>query len=209
MNKMYRVLQELFESKKLKFFTHGNYNINLFGIRKTNGDLNKFGDLICMAYKDRGEWVYKAFDATTSPSDSVLNEVYGGIGGTAILKSNTSYRFKLGRHKGQYPCLVQAEEFELYRDSDKDGKLSLDSKTETGQFGIQIHHASATGTSTQVDEWGHGCQVLASIVDWWKFIRAVTGSIMLFGSKVTYTIFDEADLGMCIHDFKFKMNGGK
>jgi len=39
------------------------------------------------------------------------------------------------------------------------------SKVYSGFFGINIHHASYSGTSTQVNKWSAGCQVIANIKD--------------------------------------------
>lgn len=199
-------LKELFESKGFKFFTKGLFNLNIFGVRASTGDTNRFKDLICIAYKNREGWQTFAMDATTSPSALVLGKKMGTERGTAILPTG-QYKMKIGFHKNKYEALVQAEPFTVIRDKNKDNELSFDGELETGWFGINLHHASFMGVSKFVGLWSIGCQVIAGIKNWKKFWKIVRKSADIFGKYFTYSLFDEKDLGMCVKEFKSKMNG--
>jgi hypothetical protein len=53
----------------------------------------------------------------------------------------------------------------VYRDNNKNDVIDFVSQSlDTGVFGINLHHASATGESVQVDGWSAGCQVFANIL---------------------------------------------
>ncbi len=61
--------------------------------------------------------------------------------------------------------------------------------------GINIYHASFTGTSTYVENWSAGCQVFANINDFNEFMKLVyqqrdKGG----GKKFTYTLINEEQL---------------
>ena len=57
-----------------------------------------------------------------------------------------------------------------------------------------IHHASQTGKSTNVDNWSAGCQVIADIKNWNEFIGLCQESVKIFGNSFTYTLINEKDL---------------
>jgi hypothetical protein len=67
------------------------------------------------------------------------------------------WHFQWGMHKGQYPCLVQAESFLVRRDKNRDGIAQLVEPIEGGDFGIHIHYG---GVMKKVGAWSAGCQVL-------------------------------------------------
>lgn len=98
--------------------------------------------------------------------------------------------WKIGLHQGKYEALVQKSPVTVIRDFNKDSILDfitpdmskcdfkvskgadgssvidyimngkLFHRENTGIFGINCHRASANGTSTNVDNWSEGCQVL-------------------------------------------------
>ena len=61
-------------------------------------------------------------------------------------------------------------------------------------FGINIHRASATRESTQVDKWSAGCQVVANPHEYDLLIAAVKEAIEQWGDGFTYTLINERDL---------------
>ena len=214
-------VQELYTKFGFKLYTKGVYNLNLFGVRRESAIPNKFDDIICIACNTESGWLTWAIPATTDAGSSVLNADFGGLGGTATLPASTvkggmQYKFKWGTHKGKYPAFQQAEPFRLVRDSDKNGvnlttteiqELLNAGSISEGYFGINIHHASSIGVSNNVDNWSWGCQVIASIHDWVKFTSIVERSVSIYGDVVTYTLFNEVDLGMSIDEFYTEMNG--
>lgn len=199
------LLEKLFEDNQFKFFKDGTYNLNIFGVRRTNSNPGLFDDIICLAFYSESGWTTFATSATTDPGAPVLGfEKMGSVNGTAMLPSSNiikkQYRFIKGTHKGQYPALNQATEFSLVRDNNKDGKLLTpeqilklieDEKTTTGYFGINIHRATSKGISKVVGNWSWGCQVINSSYDWEKFWSIIERSSEIYGNKFTYTLFDE------------------
>jgi len=213
-------IKTLFRTNGFPFFTSGIYNINLFGVRSSNSNPDLFDDLICIACYDEAGFYSTAVNATTNPGITVLKETMATPEGTAILpsstiKNGTQYKYELGYHKGKYSALVQGEPFTIVRDSDKDSLLLSAKEIEkilnkkgshTGWFGLNIHHASGVGVSTRVGNWSWGCQVVQSIHEWRKLESIVNRSVGIFGDRITYTLFDERDLGMTIQQFKNLLN---
>jgi len=218
------ILRKLFGDFGFPFFTVGEYNINLFGVRRGTSDPNKFDDIICVATETENGWFTWAMPATTDPGSPVLGKSgMGNKNGTAMLPASTllkkSYKFKIGKHKNKYPALNQATAFTLVRDNDKDGKLLnpqmiskavADGNIYTGYFGINIHHASSKGISPSVENWSWGCQVVQSIFDWEKLWSLIKRSKLTFGSTFSYTLFNEQDivrsLGCNLDSFFSEMN---
>lgn len=192
-------LKDVYDKKGYAFFTNGDYNLNIFGIRTYPGTVNKFDDVIGLAYKVNDNWVTKAYAATTDPGLYWLNNLMN-TNGTAILKEG-QYRggWKVGYHKGQYKALVQNKPVTVYRDRNKDNKHDFNEDTlETGLFGINIHRATANAgqTSTQVDKWSAGCQVIAAANDFTAFMSIIDKAAAKYGSVFTYTLFNERDFAI-------------
>lgn len=177
-----------------KFFENGDYNLNLIGIRAYPGVVNRFDDLICLAYKVSGVWTLKKYASTTDPGLYYLNNPMN-VTGTAILKEG-QYRgaFKLGLHKGR-PALVQAIRLPLYRDRNKDSTLDFIESTIVSEMaGINLHRSSPTGTSVQIDKWSAGCQVIASNSDMEELLAIATKAADKYGDGFTYTLINERNL---------------
>ena len=191
-------------SKGYKYFTdtyNKTYDVNIIGIRnsKTKGRVtNAFDDTMTISYKnENGEWEYNEFACTTDPGShwvkNVLNEK-----GVAILKPG-QYRgsHKLRLHQGKYLALGQKKGVTVYRDNNFDANYDLDeSKTDTGLFGINIHRATGKkgATSTRVDKWSAGCQVIADNDDWHYFLAICQAAEKIHGNSFSYTLLESNDI---------------
>ena len=197
-------IEEVMTSKGYKYFTDSNnktYDVNIIGIRnsKTKGRVtNAFDDTMTISYKSEdGEWQYNEFNCTTDPGThwvkNILNEK-----GVAILKPG-QYRgsHKIRLHQGKYLALGQKKEVTVYRDNNFDANYDLDeSKTDTGIFGINIHRATGKkhATSTRVDKWSAGCQVVADDDDWHYILAICQATEKIHGYSFSYTLLESAEL---------------
>ena len=188
------VLQRALDSKGYKYFTNGDYNLNIIGIRNADTDdmvTNKFDDTITLSYKKDGEWQYHEFDCTTDPGthwvDNILNE-----DGVAILKPGQYPKsHKIRKHQGKYEALGQQNPVTVYRDKNRDDIYNMNKEnTDTGLFGINIHRATSRvgKTSTQVDKWSAGCQVIASNDDFKLFMNICRKAKAVWSNNFTYTL---------------------
>ena len=190
--------KKIFARKGYAFFTKGEYNLNIIGVRHKGSKVtNKFDDCLVVIYNtnDKQE-VRRVFTCTTLPGKKAM-EHPTAIKGTAILKEG-QYRgaYQIGYHKGKYKALCQRKPLPVYRDGNKDNKFDLLPRyIDKGVFGINIHKAgnSANG-STLVDGWSYGCQVLAKSIDFNALMRLVERSASIYGNSFTYTLINEEDL---------------
>tara|TARA_R110000803_G_scaffold36401_3_gene78149 strand:+ start:625 stop:1242 length:618 start_codon:yes stop_codon:yes gene_type:complete len=193
-------IQSAVESKGYKWFEGGDYNLNIVGIRNsTTCDeiTNKFDDCLSISYSVQNESKFICFKCTTDPgiyySEDLLNP-----DGVAILKPN-QYRssYQIGLHQGKYEALIQKLPVEVYRDNNRDDKYNLNEYSlQEGMFGINIHRATSNihGTSTQIDKWSAGCQVVASYDDFQKLMELVNLSKDIYGNSFTYTLIESKDI---------------
>lgn len=189
-------LQRAISSKKYAWFDNGkDYYLNIVGIRSANRTPNKFDDWLGVAYKERGEWRFDAFECTTDPGTYWL-ENPGNVNGTAILKPGQYIdSWRLGLHQDKYEALTQAKPVTVIRDNDKDNELDFDAKKEeTGLFGINIHRANQARASVQVDKWSAGCQVIADPVDFLRLVNLVKAAQKQGHKLFSYTLLEEKDL---------------
>lgn len=167
------------------------YEINIVGVRNDSTVPNKFDDRIYAFYKnDKGKWEGYDFVSTTDPGTYWLQKPMN-VDGTAILKAG-QWAYKIGSHRG-YKALNQRGKVTVIRDYDRNAVLDFNNgKETTGYYGINIHKASATGTSTNVDRWSAGCQVFANATDFSRFLDMVQTSVNKYGdSNLYYTLIDQ------------------
>lgn len=193
-------IEETMNSKGYKYFTGGDYDVNIIGIRNsdTKGRVtNAFDDCITISYKKDGEWKFHCFKATTDPGShweqNLLNEK-----GVAILKPG-QYRgsHKIGLHQGKYEALRQQKPVKVYRDNNMDGKYDLlEENVHEGIYGINIHRATGRkgGKSIRVDKWSAGCQVIAANDDFRLFMEIANKAKDTWGNSFTYTLIESKDI---------------
>lgn len=187
----------LLEKKGYAYFTRGNYNLNIIGVRSNTNKrvTNKFDDVLVVIYRDNNDVVVrKCFDITTKPGLYYMNNPTNGKG-TGILVPN-QYRgcWEIGFHQGKYKALCQRKPVTVYRDNNRDSVYDLEpDKTDTGIFGVNIHKAGTN--STQVDKWSAACQVFANSSDFATFMKLCDNQISNGNGKTfTYTLINEEDL---------------
>jgi hypothetical protein len=197
-------VQNTVEGKGYKYF-HDNsnktYDVNVIGIRndETKGRVtNAFDDLMTISYKNEdGEWQYHEYNCTTDPGthwvENLLNDR-----GVAILKPG-QYRgsHKIRLHQGKYEALGQKKEMAIYRDANLDGKYDLiEESVRMENIGINIHRATARthGTSTRVDKWSAGCQVIASNDNFQEFMDICRKARDIHGNSFSYTLIESNDI---------------
>jgi len=193
-------IESTLKAKGYKWFESGDYNLNIVGVRNSetlNEVTNKFDDYMTVSYKVDGMWNYSCFGCTTDPGkywvENIMKE-----SGVAILKPN-QYRstYQIGLHQGKYEALRQVKPVQVYRDNNLDVCYDLDEENiEKGIFGINIHRATKYEgkTSTQIDKWSAGCQVIASNDDWQDFMGLVRQSRDIWGNSFTYTLIESDDI---------------
>ena len=191
------------KAKGYKWFedpANKGYDVNIVGVRnnKTKGRVtNAFDDHITISYKIDGEWYFECFKCTTDPGTHWVENIMREEG-VAILKPG-QYRgsHKLRLHAGKYMALGQQKPVKVYRDNNRDGKYDLiEESVQEGLFGINIHRATGRsgGTSTRVDKWSAGCQVIANNDDWHCFLDICHAAREIWGNSFTYTLIESDDV---------------
>lgn len=186
------------KSKRYEWFASDkDYDLNIVGIRNSttnNVVTNRFDDWLTVSYKVGGVWQFHSWSITTDPGIKHTKDQLLSTDGVARLVPG-QYRgaYQIGLHQGKYPALVQRLPVKVFRDANRDSVFDEHTIVE-GMFGINIHRASPTATSTQVDGWSAGCQVFASINDYTKFMKLVNHGRETFGNKFTYTLLESKDI---------------
>ena len=186
----------LFAKKNYKYFTKGDYNLNIIGIRaKETKVTNKYDDILVVIYNEKGKEIRKCYNITTDPGKYYMNNPEN-IKGTAILVPNQyCSTWRIGYHRGKYEALCQNKPVKVYRDGNKDDKYDLKPETiDTGIFGINIHRSNQTFINNTVDKYSAGCQVFNNSNDFQAFIRLCEKQKELYGNSFTYTLINEEDL---------------
>jgi len=187
-------------SKGYKWFESGNYNLNIVGVRNSETDgvvTNKFDDCLTVSYNVDGEEKFHCFQATTDPGTHWEKNLLNSKGVAILVPGQYRGSHKIRKHRGQYDALCQQKTLPVYRDNNKDGVYDmLEENIDEGIFGINIHRATkwAGKTSTQIDKWSAGCQVIAANDDFRLFMEIANKGKDLWGNAFTYTLIESKDI---------------
>lgn len=163
------------------------FRLNIVGIRNKQKDdgiiSNKFDDWIHVFYKgDDDKWNLVKYNVTTTPGFTPNSKkLPTSNGGAAMLVyAQLVDKFKIGFHQNrtgkaggktkkdgslapEHKALVQATTAQIRNKPGDTAYAKPGSKTaQQGAIGINIHHASETGTTSDVYNYSEGCQVFAS-----------------------------------------------
>jgi hypothetical protein len=171
------------------------YRLNIVGVRAASNIPNQFDDSINLLFKDNsGKWIHDQMAATTDPGKYWLNNPMR-VEGTAIVKPGQYIdSHQIGLHKGEYKALTQLGHITVIRDANKDSILDFTAGREGPGYGINIHRASPSRTSTVVDKYSAGCQVIANPADFNRLLALAEQHRSRYGNKYTYTLLEEKDL---------------
>lgn len=189
---------KIFSILGYKYFTNGEYNINIIGIRANmdNRLTNRYDDIMVVEYKENSKLIRKIWSITTDPGNKYMNKPSNSKG-TAILVPGQYYgTYKLDLHNGKYLALCQRNgPVKVYRDNNKNNEYDYDvNSIEEGLFGINIHRSNEYYTRSTIDGYSAGCQVFNNPMDFKEFINIVKKSASIYGNKFTYTLITEDDL---------------
>lgn len=189
-------LEKVLNKKGYKYFSKGNFNLNIVGIRRDNNKCtNDFGDFMIIEYKDAYDNIQrKVFPCTTTPGLVSLQKPENYKGCAILVPDQYCGCWIIGKHKGKYDALVQRKPVRIYRDNNRDSIYDYNSTTiDNGVFGINIHKAGIS--SVVVNNWSAGCQVLANKNDFDTLMRLARKQIASGrGSTFTYTLLTEKDI---------------
>mgnify|MGYP003112023442 CR=1 FL=1 len=191
-------IEETVKSKGYKWFENGDYNLNIVGIR--NSDTfdevtNKFDDLLTVSYKVDNVWNFHQWDCTTDPGKYYTENLLNSNGVAILVPGQYRGSHTIGLHQGKYSALKQQKPLKVYRDNNKDNCYDMQPENiHEGIYGINIHRASAHGTSTQIDKWSAGCQVIANNQNFDKLMELANSAKNEWGNSFTYTLLNSDDI---------------
>ena len=175
-------------------FERGDYNLNIVGVRKRDGEPGKWDDHLAVFYKRGALWNSHHFECTVDPGLFYLNKRVLNVKGTAILYPG-QYRgaFEKGLHRGRYSSLVQCKPVKIWRDVNRDQHMDTwGSPTEAGLFGINIHKAHPTKVMNEIGAYSAGCTVVRRANDFNFFMGLIDKSVEITGyDRFTYTLLEE------------------
>ena len=176
-------IEQTIKSLGYSYFTKGDYNLNIIGIRSTNSEntVNEFNDVLVVTYKVDGSNRIEVYPITTDPGTYYLKSPLHSKGCAILVPGQYRGAEKIGKHQGKYKALVQCRPVNVYRDNN-----------ESGMFGINIHKAGMK--SVLVNNWSAGCQVFARADDFNKFMKLCDEACKTYGDRFTYTLIEEKDL---------------
>lgn len=161
--------------------------VNLLGIRAflagkvVENRFNEYNDSILVSVNPpfRRDGAVFAFQASVDPG-KVDHPNPKGVAHLA----DGQYLYRLGKHRGREPALVQDEPVKVIRYMDDSKETSSQIFEETGWFGIQIHRG---GNGPTVGNWSAGCQVVRG-KQWPLFLHLINQARIRGQRRFPYTL---------------------
>ena len=100
-------LQSIIEGMGYAFFTKGNYNVNIIGVRNPNLVANSFDDTMLCAYKVSDQWILKEWQITTDAGRYWLQHPLNAKGCALLVPNQYRGVYKIDKHNGKYYALCQ------------------------------------------------------------------------------------------------------
>lgn len=169
--------------------------INIFGVRNSDTEADTFDDAVGLLWRDKtGLWIIAQYDATTDPGLYYRLNPINKEGSAIICPGQHKACYKVGQHKG-YEAMQQIGPMDYVRDNNKNGVLDFLYKVAGAKHyreiaATNIHHAGQ-GKSLRNYNWSAGCQVIADINDFTKFMNIVKGHV--YDNRFDYTLFEIED----------------
>lgn len=190
--------EKLFAKKGYAYFTKGNYNLNIIGVRSDQGNkvTNKYDDYLVVIYNTETGIKRQIYTITTEPGLKPMKTPSNGKGTSILAPGQYRGAYKIDKHRGKYDALCQRNKVvKVYRDNNRDEIYDYKPESiDTGMFGINIHRSNELWTRTTVDGYSAGCQVFNDPKEFNSFMNLVKKSSKLFGNCFTYTLITEKDI---------------
>lgn len=190
--------EAIFKSKGYAFFTKGDYNLNIIGVRadKKCKVTNQYDDYIVVDYYTSVSHKRAIWSITTEPGLYYMKHMTNGKGTAILVPGQYRGAYKIDLHRGKYKALCQRNKVvKVYRDANKDNVYDLLPETiDTGMFGINIHRSHESIKTLTIDKYSAGCQVFDNPKDFTSFMKLCEEQRKRYGNKFTYTLIDEKDL---------------
>lgn len=175
-----------------------NWHLNLIGIRATGAcgqpdQADTYNDLLAVLWHQDGRPNLIWLPMTTDPGRP-YRQCPVNPAGTAILKpGHYPAMWRLGRHRGITPALVQRGPCTIWRDTNRDGRLDTAGMPErTGCFGINLH--STGRISRFVGTASAGCQVLSRPKDLALVLALAAKHAAAHRPGINYTLLNQEAL---------------
>lgn len=173
------------------------YHLTIVGIRSPSAAIDQFDDRIIIVYcDDAGRSQTLDYPITTDPGAHYTRSKLLNPSGAAILVPG-QYRnvYKIGLHRNKYEALCQlGGKVTVWRDANRDDKLDRGGSVYKGWFGINIHRAASSGSTSRVGAYSAGCQVFKNADEFAVLMGLAKKSKAIRGNSFTYTLLEEADL---------------
>ena len=189
--------EKLFKAKGYVWFTKGNYNLNIIGIRSNNNNkvTNKYDDMLVVDYNTGNGHKRVCYTITTEPGIYYIENLCNSNGAAILVPGQYRGCWQIGLHRGKYRALCQKKEVKVYRDNNKNMIYDMNPENiNKGIFGINIHRSNETYTRNTIDKYSAGCQVFNNPVEFNAFMRLCKEQRKLYGNSFTYTLINEEDM---------------
>lgn len=176
---------------------NANWHLNLVGIRSIGPDgkpnhANLYNDMLVVLWHQDGHPNMVYLPMTTDPGETWRLTPLNAKG-TAILKpGHYPGMWRIGRHKGISPALVQRAPCTVWRDNNCDNQLDTTGYLETGLFGINLH--STHSISQYIGRASAGCQVLRRPKDLALVLALAAKHVAARTPQIDYTLITQDDL---------------
>jgi hypothetical protein len=200
----FQQILDVLDRKKYTFYSSGNFNLNLIGVRAENSVSDSFDDkLYCLYRGSDNRFKIHEFAITTDPGKHWLLNPMNIKGCAILIPGQYKSVYKIGGRHKDYEALEQCAPMAYVRDNDKNNVLNFELYRDPelrkenlfwDNIKSNIHRSSPTGISNIVNRWSAACQVLQSKADFDTLIAlAHKNRENGHGDKLSYCLLEDKD----------------
>lgn len=176
-----------------------DWNLNIVGVRSDPGAVGAFDDTLAVFQRFRRSWEISYYDITTDPGRFYADQTVNEVGATILKEGQYCGAYALDIHAQGQPSAHLAlcqrcgpvTVCHVVGEDDRQAPERL--TTETGMFGIDIHHSGAGSAKPPNVRSSAGCQVFADPRKFAEFLTKCREAANAFGNRFTYTLLHERD----------------
>lgn len=172
------------------------FKLNIWGIRSRSVVPNRFDDELHVFYNSSkgvlAKWIYFVFKCTTDPGTYWLRNPLQPQGTAMLAPGQYVDTYKIDLHRGKYYALCQRlRPVVVIRDYNRNAILDFyNGRKDRGMHGVNIHRASKSGITYEVDKYSAGCQVFQKANEFDFFMKLCEMHKRYHGNVFTYTLID-------------------
>lgn len=174
-----------------KLKSRGDFNLSFIGVRSRTEKPKSFNDLFCVIFKIGGQEQFWQFECTTDPMCFYKNERHQLRGFEVLIPGVYKNLWKLDRHRGLYPALVQQNQADVFVWEKGNSELEIEN-VERKSVSSGVNCCRAEGD--ELGAFSIGCQVIKNANEYSMLISLCRRADITESIQFDYVLLEQSTI---------------